>query len=115
MGPLILYRRYKFIMPNFKNQMTSFSTMVIYQLVVLVSIGLLTTVNLNFSLCHSPADPFYQYVGYHYFTGAVLLLNFLSFLGRWITYTMVLPVKFYYKARKAEKQTIGKSKPVKRE
>ncbi len=75
--------------------MASFATMVIYQLGLLLPLSLLTQVNLNFALCHSPADPFYSYTGYHYFTAAVAVLNVLSYLGRWINYLLFLPIKIY--------------------
>ena len=95
-GPWLLYRRYKLLRPNFKNQMASFGTKVIYQVGVLLPLCLITTVNLNFALCHSPADPFYPYIGYHYFPAAVIVLNVISFLGRWITYLLILPIELYY-------------------
>lgn len=55
----MLYRRYGFVFPTFKNQMAAYATFVIYQLAILVPLGLLTQVNLDFALCHSPATPFY--------------------------------------------------------
>jgi hypothetical protein len=82
--------------PGFKDQMASFGAVAVYQLIVLVPIGFITQVNLNFSLCHSPADPFYPHIGYHYFAAAALLvLNIFSFLGRYIVYLMTLPLRMF--------------------
>lgn len=92
-GPIVLYRRYGFLRPSFRNQMAAFATMVIYQLTVLTNFGILTQVNLNFALCHSPADPFFPHIGYHYFTAGVVVLNVFSFMGRWVNYAMVFPIR----------------------
>jgi hypothetical protein len=87
------------VLPGFKNQIAAFCTMVFYQLCVLVPLCLATKVNLNFALCHSPADPFFPYIGYHYFTGGVVVLNLFSYISRWINYIVVLPLKFYFDAK----------------
>lgn len=94
--------------------MASFASMTIYQLGVLVPISLLTQVNLNFSLCHSPADPFHQFVGYHYFSGAVFALNFFSLIGRWVLYIMILPLQMYFRTGKEQKINEQRRENVKR-
>jgi hypothetical protein len=67
-GPLVLYRRYGNLFPSFKNQMASYSTILAFQMLVLTVISRALRVNLNFTLCHSPAEPFFDAYGYHYFT-----------------------------------------------
>lgn len=91
--------------------MASFGTMVLYQLIVLLPLCLITMVNLNFALCHSPADPFFDYVGYHYFTGGVIVLNLFSTVSRWLSYLMVLPLKIYFdnRVKKINGQEIEKN------
>lgn len=79
--------------------MAGFASVVIYQLTVLQYLSLFTQVNLNFALCHSPADPFFEHINYHYFTAGVVVLNIISFMARSLTYVLVLPFKFYYKLK----------------
>lgn len=104
------------IKPTFKNQMCSFGTMVIYQLILLAPIGRFTQVNLNFALCHSPADPAFPYIGYHYFTCAVAVLNVFSFIGRYGLFIVLLPLKYLYKKKEVNENEIkgNKSRIVKR-
>jgi hypothetical protein len=69
-----------------KNQLMGFSTMVLYQYIVLASVSRLAKVNLNFTLCHSHADPGYDLFGYGYFFAAVIYLNIFSYVTRLIMY-----------------------------
>jgi hypothetical protein len=68
MGPIILHRRYGMFMPGFKDNWASFGTFGAHQTLILVPLGRWLKVNLNFALCHSPAEPFFPPFGYHYFT-----------------------------------------------
>jgi hypothetical protein len=86
--------------------MAAYGTFIIYQLCFLLPISLLTTVNLNYVLCHSPYDPFHTFFGDHYIPGGVLLLNIFSFFARYINYIIVLPLKLYFDWKDRE----GKSK-----
>jgi hypothetical protein len=56
---------------------------------------MLTTVNLNYSLCHSPYDPFAYYGGDHYIACGAILLNVFSFVARIANYLVVVPLKVY--------------------
>jgi hypothetical protein len=58
-APLLLYRKYGYLRPSVKSEMAAYGTWICYQLGVLLPMSLLTTVNLNYSLCHSPYDPFH--------------------------------------------------------
>ena len=89
MGPLILNRRYGFIKPTIINQIVSFSSFTLYQLIILFPLSLMSSVNLNFVLCHTPADPTFEYIKHYYFVVAILLLNIFSYLGRLVNYSMV--------------------------
>lgn len=84
--------------------MAAFSTVVIYQFMILMILSLTTTVNLNFVLCHSPQDPFYPFIGYYYMTFFVLFLNFSSWVTRWLCYLLVLPCKLYYREKTPQKE-----------
>lgn len=97
-GPLILYPRYGMVKPNFKNQICAFATMVIYQLLLLTPVSRFAQVNLNFTLCHSPADPSFEYIGHHYYSIAMIILNIISFIARYIIYGFLLPLKQLYKS-----------------
>ena len=97
-GPLVLYPSYGMVKPKIKNQMCAFATMVIYQLLVLAPVGRLTQVNLNFALCHSPADPSFEYIRHHYFPTAMIVLNIISAIARYIIYGFLLPLKQLYKS-----------------
>lgn len=88
-GPLLLYRRYGFTMPNIVNQISSYATMCLYQLLMLAPIGRITMVNLNFALCHTSADPSYSLFGYHYFTFMAMFLCVVSAVARWIAWAYV--------------------------
>ena len=93
LGFLVLTKRYGFMTPTFKNQMAAFGTIAIYQLYVLVPFSRSTMVNLNFALCHSPADPLYPIVKYYYFAFCTVFLNIFSYLARW---TSLLVIRFVY-------------------
>ena len=93
---MLLYRRYGYSVPTFKNHMCAFGTLGIYQLAVLANTSIATKVNLNFALCHSHADPLQPFFGYHYIMAAPAYLNFNSYLCRWVHYATILPVKMYY-------------------
>lgn len=68
--------------------------MVIYQTLVLTTLSDISEVNLNFTLCHSPADPFFKVLGYKYFLYAQLYLN----IGSYICLVLMWPIKkgFYW-------------------
>jgi hypothetical protein len=59
--------RYGLTTPTITSQIFGFSTMTIYQYVVLTPVSRFSKVNLNFALCHTPADPGFDMFGYHYF------------------------------------------------
>jgi hypothetical protein len=61
-GYLVLSRRYKFIKPTLVNQIAAFSSLGIYQVAILGPLSIMTMANLNFALCHTPADPLFPYV-----------------------------------------------------
>jgi hypothetical protein len=88
-GYIVLSRRYIFIKPTFKNQIAAFCSMVLYQLVILAPLSILTMANLNFTLCHTPADPLFPYVKEHYFPICTIALNVISFLFRYLTYVQI--------------------------
>jgi hypothetical protein len=88
-GYLILSRRYGFMRPTVRNQMGLFSIKVLYQCLALAPLSRLTMVNLNFSLCHSPADGLFKYYGPYYFLVCSLALNLLSYIARWACYFQV--------------------------
>ena len=98
-GPIILYKRYGFLKPTIINQIACFSSMVIYQLITLTSLSRIFKVNLNFALCHSSADPFFNSLGHYYFLLASIHLNFASYVFRWLTYLIVKiwDISFYGK------------------
>ena len=89
LGPLILNRRYGFLKPNLTNHVTAFSSIMIYQVGILAPMSRIFMVNLNFTLCHSPADPFYDKIGYYYFAVATIHLNMASYVFRWFTYLQI--------------------------
>ena len=92
-GPLVLYRRYGYQMPDLQNQLASFASVGFYQFVILFPASVLTKVNLNFALCHSPGDPLYPYFKEDYFFFGFFYLNFASFLSRWFYYALVYPLQ----------------------
>jgi hypothetical protein len=61
-GYLLLSRRYTFVKPTFKNQLAAFSSLALYQFLILTTFSIITMANLNFALCHTPADPLFPYV-----------------------------------------------------
>lgn len=75
--------------PTLKNQLPAFATIAIYQFLVLGPFARLNMVNLNFVLCHSPADPSFEIVGYYYFVVCTLFLNIFSYLARWVSFIQV--------------------------
>jgi hypothetical protein len=54
LGPLILYRRYGWGLPGWRDHFTAFGTFLLYHLVFLVPLGRWTKVSINFQLCPSP-------------------------------------------------------------
>jgi hypothetical protein len=95
-GYIILSTRYVFVKPTFKNQIAAFCSLALYQLAVLGPLSILTMANLNFALCHTPADPLFPYVKEHYFPICTLALNVISFFFRYLTY---LQTKFLSKIK----------------
>jgi hypothetical protein len=91
-GYLILNKRYGFLKPNLKNHLPAFSTIALYQFWVLVPFSRSNMVNLNFALCHSPADPSFEIVGPYYFVVCTLFLNIFSYLTRWVSYLQIIIV-----------------------
>lgn len=89
LGFLVLAKRYGFMKPTFKNQMASFGTIALYQFLILVPFSRNTMVNLNFALCHSPADPLFPTIGYYYFVVCTAFLNLSSYIARWISYVQI--------------------------
>lgn len=55
--------------------------MCLYQFGILTILSDLTYVNLNFTLCHSPADPGYDWFSYGYFFMGQIYLNFSSYVA----------------------------------
>ena len=80
-GQLLLTRRYGGLeFPSLKNQLFGFGTMAIYQYGVLTGLSDITKVNLNFTLCHSPADASFDIWGYWYFFFGQIYLNIASYV-----------------------------------
>ena len=86
---LILNRRYGFLKPTLKNHLAAFSKIAFYQFLVLAPLSRMNMVNLNFALCHSPADPSYEVIGPYYFIVCALFLSVFSFLIRWASYLQI--------------------------
>ncbi len=55
----------------------------------LVIISRTLKVNLNFTLCHSPAEPFYDDYGYHYFLIEIFNVCLVALTVRLVTYLYV--------------------------
>lgn len=53
---------------------------------ILTTVSRLTKVNLNFTLCHSPADPFAKASGHWYYLYGYFYLNFGSYVVKWLMY-----------------------------
>ena len=88
-GYLILNYRYGFPTPTLKNHLPAFSTIALWQFWVLVPFSRTNMVNLNFALCHSPADPSFDVVGPYYFVVCTLFLNFFAYLFRWLSWIQI--------------------------
>jgi hypothetical protein len=88
-GYFILSKRYTFVKPTFKNQLAAFSSLALYQFLILGTFSIITMANLNFALCHTPADPLFPYVKEHYFAICTVGLNVISFIFRYLTYLQI--------------------------
>lgn len=88
-GYLILASRYGFLKPNFKNSQAAYSTSILWLCFVLVPLSRSNMVNLNFAICHSPADPFFDYVGHFYFICCIIFVNLLSYVCRWVSWIQI--------------------------
>lgn len=86
LGPIILHRRYGMFRPGFKDNVASFATFGAHETLILVPFGRWLKVNLNFALCHSPAEPFFPPFGYHYFTIEFFNLCLISYIIRLFTW-----------------------------
>lgn len=97
LGPLILYRRYGFRAPGWRDTLVGFGCYILYHIIVLVPICRLTKINVNFQLCPSPEEWFLSF-GYHYYAIEVINLGIIAyvirlvtfcycyiFIGRWVT------------------------------
>ena len=88
-GVLLLYRKYGFVRPTLINHIVAFGTNSIYQFAILGTLSITFMVNLNFILCHTPADPWFWFYGYHYFIIGYFVLGFISYVIRlliWIKF-----------------------------
>ena len=54
LGPLILYRKYGFSFPGWKDHCTGKGVFYLYHFVVLVPLSRWTKISINFMLCPSP-------------------------------------------------------------
>lgn len=91
-GVLLLQRRYGLSLPTIKNQLLGFATASLYQYVLLMPVSRFSKVNLNFTLCHSHADPAFGVFGYGYFLMGFFYLNFASYVIRLVFY----PVRWLF-------------------
>ena len=89
LGYLVLNKRYGFLKPTIKNHLPAFSSIALYQLLILVPFSRINMVNLNFALCHSTADPTFPIFGIYYFIACTLSLNVFSFIARWLAYIQI--------------------------
>lgn len=94
-GFIVLAKRYGFLKPNLKNQLAAFTTMALHQVLILAPLSRYTKVNLNFALCHSPADPLFDTVGCYYFVICAFGLNLLSYIFRWVSYFIAKVFYFF--------------------
>ena len=69
--------------------------MALHQILILAPFARVTKVNLNFALCHSPADPLFDTVGCYYFVICAFGLNVLSYIFRWVSYLIVKITYFF--------------------
>jgi len=83
---VLLQFRYGLQLPTLRDQFLGFATVTLYQYVLLMPTSRLSMANLNFTLCHSHADPAYDAFGYHYFLLGCFYLNFFSYIIRLILY-----------------------------
>ena len=90
-APFVLLRRYGYETPTIKNQLVAFCSVCLYQLLILTPLSRISMVNLNFTLCHTPADPIFESVKHHYYFIYMFILNIFSFFGRLINYVMLYP------------------------
>lgn len=67
-GPLLLHRRYEYMKPTLLNHATAYGNILLYHMAFLAPFCRLTKSNINFMICHSPAEPFFDGFGYHYFS-----------------------------------------------
>jgi len=88
-GFLVLNKRYGFLKPTWRNHLPAFSTIAFHQFWVLVPLSRSNMVNLNFSLCHSPADPSFPIIGCYYFVACTFFLNIFSYIFRWASYFQI--------------------------
>jgi hypothetical protein len=65
-------------------QLIGFATFSIYQRTVLFIVSAFSTVNLNFVLCMSPADPFAKRFGSWYYIFGEFYLNLASYLTKFV-------------------------------
>ncbi len=104
-------RRYGFLRPTIMNQLIAFTSLCLYQLLVLFPLSVLTAVNLNFALCHSPADFTYQLFGSHYFAISMFSLNLYAYFGRWFVYLiLVKPYEIIVSLIKGDQENSNKDK-----
>lgn len=85
-GPLLLLPRYGLPTPTFSSQVFGLATMTIYQYAVLTPASRCSKVNLNFTLCHTPADPGFDIFGYWYLLFGWFYLGVFSYITRLILY-----------------------------
>lgn len=78
-NPLVLILHHRYVL-SFSQHIFSFSFFVIYQRIVLFSLSHLTTANLNYTLCHTPADPFYPVFKQYYYIFSEFYLSFMAFV-----------------------------------
>lgn len=86
LGPLLLNRRYGYVKPTLANNFPSYGTMILFHLLILVPVCRLTKANINFQLCHSPAQPLYPSFGYHYYSLEIINLFLICLIIRWVSY-----------------------------
>ena len=54
-GPLLLYRRYGTLRPTWKNHLTTYTTILLFHLLIIIPVNRILKVNINFQSCPSPA------------------------------------------------------------
>lgn len=88
-GPMVLARRYGNTFPNLRNHLAAYSTFLVFQLLMLTPLSRLYRVNLNFTLCHSPSEPFFEDYGYHYYPIEIFNVCWISYAVRLFSYLSV--------------------------